>query len=489
MFNQQVSELNLSSNYADEMFPNISGVDFYSDKSMTVTLRTLLHSRVSKEENVSARLTTTTLMGSDTKKIIDKIKDNITGCDENVLYIHSLEGTKEDNEACFKVLDELAVERVLGAEWSHMRDIEAFFGNRNVKMPVFHNEDKCITYVVIERLTVSKWHMLQSLIPRYFKKKFFESSPVTEDEKRFVKTLTLKDGYREYINYVSDFSKQFNFEEARIKTELRDFEKKFERKELENIRGSINQFENEIRQYLDRIADRNRSLRDLNIKELGLISRINGEEEGSNEIMEMFLKDKSLHLHSVNDTRLDFYFTTTVESFNPETAKKAIRNKGRSFIYRDRDGNRYNNPELTDDRIELLMTEIFVKQRMKLRVCAAYYVDFGALNYGTRGGFDFPADVLNRYIPNPHIQRFNCLGNNHETINEAMMARNYAGVIRMIWNSATNINFGDQFPCTELMKYITNPNAGKVIVLSDGTEMTPLEAAIFLEEKTKEGVA
>ena len=205
--------------------------------------------------------------------------------------------------------------------------------------------------------------------------------------------------------------------------------------------------------------------------------------EGDSELLDFFLCNKSLNLVKAHNGQLEFIVTTVISSFDPEVAENAIRNK-KSFIYRHYSRHtEYGNEELTDERIERLMTEVLINERLKLKVCAAYYLNFADGSFGGKRNYDYPEKIIAEYVPNQHIDYYACLGNNDPHVRNAMKAKDYVRAVSACCSSATNMNLTESNTGTFFMEKICDKNAGKIILMPDGTSMTPVDAVKWLEEQ------
>ena len=86
-------------------------------------------------------------------------------------------------------------------------------------------------------------------------------------------------------------------------------------------------------------------------------------------------------------------------------------------------------------------------------------------------------------MPNPHINRYSCLGNYVRTINELLKDRNYIGAIEQCSASAKSLNFGDSTVMHEFMRFMYSSGNRTFIELSDGTTVSPINAIKWLKEQ------
>ena len=486
MFTKQITSLTLSSTAADGLFPNIVGVHYNNDVTFLATLRALMHKRVPAEESIILQRTNSNynvgaVRDARPEDCIRAFLRNtkIAAGFSGVIHIHSFDGNEADNTACFEKLDGDAVTKSLNG-LQPMPDMAKFLEQRKIRSRFFINEDACSVLIFIERLDMKRWHLLQSFIPRYFPK-YFAASPLEESELKLIKSLTNRYA-PEYEELIEEAAKQFDFRTVAIRNALKGFEIRFERNQLDTVRREIQNCNNYIEDLNRQFADYYQQISDLTTKELGLIEKIRRGGDGEDsEFLEYFLCNKALELVHVNGAKIEFIVKTTISSFDPDVFDSAIHKSG-SFFYRHYEtGQPYGNPELTDERIKRLMLAIFQDETLKLRVCAAYYLNFGTGDYGGYKNYDYPVAILRDHTPNQHIQHYACLGNNRQIVADAMLRRDYVAAVSACCSSATNINFTESNTGTFFMQKICATDVGRIIQMPDGSTMTPVDAVKWLE--------
>lgn len=495
MFNKTLSGLTLTKQVANGLFHNINGQDFRGDYSFLATLRALMYKRVPKEESIwlsvtSSRYGDREINGASPKDCIRAFLRNsdILSGNPGIIHVHTFEGNEDGNNACFNLLDNGALNTVLGNAFVALPDVNKFLEqNGKVRARVYISEERKSVLIFVDRLDIKRWHLIQSLIPRYMPW-YVRENPLDEEEVALIRSLT-KRYAPEYVEKIEQFAKRFDFRTQAVRNMLKGFENAFEkdklatiRNQLANTRSSIEQLERQFRDLYTKIAD-------LTTQELGLVAKIrdggNGDED--TEFVEYFLCNKSLNLVNVYGGEIEFIVQTTVSSYDPEVVESALDKFGRSFFYRHYEtGNKYANKEMTDERIKRLITALFLDEVLKLRVCAAYRLNFANGNYEGLKNYSFPAEILLDHTPNQHIQYYACLGNNRPAIRQAMLNRDYVAAVSNCCASATNINFTEANTGTFFMQKICANDVGKIIQMPDGSVATPLEAVKWLEEQDVE---
>lgn len=482
MFSKEITGLTLTNEIASTLFQNIKGDKFRSDESFVATLRALLHSRVPKEESItlqyrSSNYRTGQLAGSTPRDCVRAfLRDNaITGGGRGVLLIHSFEGSDEDNTACFRMLDE-GVPKVISG-FKLLTDLSAWIeSDAKFRAKIYVSDEARSTVIFTEKMSLKRWHMLESLISRYFPW-YFEPNPMTDEEVEIVKTLT-KRYAPSYESKIQEYAKRFDFRTQVIRNKLTGFETHFDRRKLREVRSQIESVNRNLRDLENHFSSYYRQMDDLKTQETGLVVKIeNGGGEESSELLDYFLCNNTLHLMRVVDGEIEFVVTTTLANFDPDASERVIENE-RSHFYSS-----INNPEMTKARVKRLMTEILLKETMKIRLCAAYRLNFDNGRYAALEGYSFPQDIIMDHTPNQHIQAFHCLGGNEATIRSSMRNRDYVGAVAACVQSAKSVNVLESATTGRMTEALFSNRIGKVIEMPDGSTKTPLEAVLWLEEQ------
>lgn len=484
MFSKEICGLTLTNGIAATLFQNITGVNYRSDESFVATLRALLHSRVPKEESVTLQYSCTDYSAGQLSDSAPRdcvrafiMDTNITSGKNGILLIHSFEGrSEEDNTACFKVLDEGVPKAVKG--FKPLKDLSSWIEeSAKFRAKVYINEERRSTIVFTEKMSTKRWHMLESLVTRYFPW-YFGPNPLNEEEIDLVKTLT-KRYAPNYEAAIETFAKKFDFRSQIVRSKLTGFETQFDRMKLQNVRNNIENVNCQLRDLESRFSSCYRKMDDLRIQEIGLVDKIeNGGGDGSNELLDFFLATKSLQLMNVSGGRIEFVVTTTMDNFDPDAADSMVRNEN-SFFYHSG----CNNSGFNMDRMKRLLKAIFVDEVLKIRLCAAYALNFETGEYAGKKDYAFTRDIAVDHTPNQHIQGFRCLGQNESMIRDSMRKHDYVGAVSACIQSAKSVNVTESTTCKRMIARLFASDATRFIQMPDKTTMTPLDAVKWLEEQ------
>lgn len=486
MFRQSLGSTPLVSPVANSFFENINGGAYQGDVTFLSTLRALVASRMKEGEQIR-------LYFNNTSYTVDDVSSNTAGRVVGAIYndsnyedgsicIHSFNGRQEDNYTCLELVKSTFCERY--TEWHRLEKVTDFFRKTFLSM-CFINPDKHKVVIFCDSLNIRRMHYLQCAIFAFLPWYFNPEEGVSADEMALIQSLREKtpDKYEECI---AKIAAQYDFRASHIRRALADFETRYERQECERTQRNIRETMNYIEDLEERLADYFRQKREYEIKLLGLETKIaNGTSEDS-EIMEYFLCNNKLELERVTNNTMLFATKDYATYFDEEMAKTMIDNE-RSYVYMP-DGRACNNYIEKDD-MKRLMYAIFIDQTLRLRLCSAYEFELG-VRVRAQCGHDYSSE-FNDCMPNPHIDRYQCMGNYERAINDCIKRNDYIGALEQSIASCKSLNFGDSTVMKELMRRMYGLDGyrhNRCIELPNGKVVTPKDAAMWLkaEEEKKQ---
>lgn len=479
MFKQSVSSTMLTSEAANVFFPNITGEMFGSDNTFLATLRALVAPRMPKDESIHLSFgrsdyNATVVSETSVDRMVNAICSNMTKANGRI-YVHNLANRDEaNNVANIELLKRQFCEVNKG--WQYLDKISIFY-QKSFKVVCFINPETKSTSLFVEQLNLQKLHYLQMSVLAFLPWYFDTAIGMNETEMSLVYSLRERTAAK-YEECIAEIAKQYDFESARIKQMLTEFEIKYEKKERERVQRDIANVDRNIKDLDRRFAEYIKQRNDLCIHLVGLESRIH--DGAPSELMEYFLCNRKLYLEGVNDSSMSFAVRDYMSYFDEDAAQTYINNKS-SRLYE------YCGSNFTKSDMEKLLTAIFIDQVLKIRFCAAYYFDLnGSVSAQYHHSF---GQEFNGFKPNPHIDEFECMGNYKRTVNDALHRRDYITALEQCVASAKSLNLHDGAVIGRFMSQFTNNGGGsyKAIELPDGKVVSPKEAVKWL--KDQEGAA
>lgn len=331
----------------------------------------------------------------------------------------------------------------------------------------------------VEKLNLKKWHYLQCAIFAFLPWYFDKETGITEDEMALIKSLE-GNSAAEYLKALENIAAKFDFRNDFIKSQLKGFETMYIEQMIQSIENQIRSLDGEIQNYREAISARLVSKDDYMLKLTG--AREKAESNGDkSEVMDYFIANKDLHLVSFYNNIMAFFVTNYAEFFDEDMASKVIKNKN-SVLY----GGCRSNEEVSN--MKSLMTAVFLEQKIKLRLCAAYSMDPSRYVVNAVPSYAFPDSVLRRNFPNTHIQQYRCLGNYVLELNDAMAKNDYVYALSLCCASCSSLNFGDSvvisnFGASIVSLIRSKDTYYKFFELPDGTNVSAIEAIEWLAKE------
>lgn len=474
MFKTTISNTLLTSEAAQVFFPNINGDKFQNDSTFLATLRALLAPRITEEDRINLRFTVSNFRSGDVSgKSLAKVMESIRGMlplepETGMFVVHSIRGDEDGNNISFKAIKEHFLEKNEG--YTRLDKMTAFF-EKSFPVVCFVNETSKNVVFFVESMDIRKMHYLQTAIlpalPWYFDPKV----GVSEEEMNLVRALREKttEAYEAAIKVIAS---KYDFRSARVRQLLAGFETRFERIERDRIKSQIAGKDRDITSYNETIGELLRQRNDLCVKLLGLELKVEQSGEAS-EIMDYFLCNSRLTLEDVSDTVMTFCASDYMSYFDKDMAERMIKNDN-SYLYRSHD-------TLTRPKMRKFWNALFIKETIKIRFCAAYSFTMGG-NVSPITEYNFPPE-LSEYAPNPHIDRYHCMGNYSRTINDLLRENNYIGALEQCIASCKSLNLGDSAVMTEFVARVYSGRYGKCIELPNGDIVDVKHAVKWVEEQ------
>lgn len=485
MFKQVIRGTQLTTDAANSFFQHIYGDSFQYDVSFISTLRALVAPRMKEGESIAlsfhqSNYSASQLGNYSAKNAVRDVCD-LEYCDPGRIIIHNFYNTSQDSNYAWMELMRSAFTSVY-PDWHRLDKVTDFF-KKTFYALCFINPEKKSVIVFVDNMDIRKMHYLQcsifAFLPWYFDPKL----GVSKIEMELIESLREKTPTK-YEDCIAKIAEQYDFRTARIRQLLAGFETRYESIECDNVRRYIQDCITCIDGLNNQIGGYLKQKNNYEIQLLGLETKIaNGSEES--EIMDYFLCNDKLILENVTDDSMVFAVKTYLEYFDEDLAERVIRNDT-SYVYRP-NGRGCNNIIPAED-MRMLMTAIFLDQKLRIKFCAAYKFNMNG-SVSAMSHYRFGAECR-ECTPNTHIDRFSCLGNYQRSINELLKRHDYIGAIEQCVASCKSLNFNDSPVMQEFMRrmYGISDYQGRIntrcIELPGGTVVTPVDAINWL--KTQE---
>lgn len=470
MFPHRISETAFTESVVDPVF-RIGG-DNVVDSVFKTVLRAILPAHMPESDRLMIRFTEKNYTERD-------IQESGDGSVEHAVFGSCLDEDEQSVRVisltqCINIPAHLADLISKHEQWERVSRVTDFFKSV-FDVAVFVNEAKKATLIIASRLDSSRIHYLTcalfALFPWYFKDK-----RVSSEEKALLQSLR-ESTPDKFYETLKTFENQYDFYELKLRG-ISGFEVAWMKEESRRAEGEVGDINEHIESLSREIADYLRKKEDLLIRLAGLAARTSAENEG--EITEYLLANRNLiYLREVDDTSMCFEVLTDLIYWDQDYAETLLKNKD-SYLYTERG----SAPRLKSSDMAVLFRHLFIECDVVLQMCAKYKLSTRDRRVYALGGTVYSDRCAGR-IANPHIHYHSCLGGYERPLKTAMEQHNYVGAIMQCVISAQSVNLLENPTFRPFITELYNTNK-KCIRFSDGTLMTPAEAAEALRGKKEE---
>ena len=479
MFRAIIESTPFTSDAANDFFKNIKGDNFGNDVSFLATLRALVAPRMQNDESITLRFSTSSYSAEQiasvpATKAVQAICTYMTSYDNSITLTYFSNNIQEDNFANMELIKSTFCSVYKG--WHRLEKITEFF-RKTFYVLCFVKPDTKQVYLFTENLDIRKYHYLQCSIFAFLPWYFDPEKGVAPEEMELIKSLREKT-QEKYQDCITNLAEKYDFRSAKIRKLLAGFETRYEQQEVVKMQESINEYINYIESLNVEIAEKLKRKRDCEIRLLGLETKIAAGSDES-EIMEYFLTNNKLILCDVDNQSMTFIAKDYLTFFDEEMAETLIKNHN-SYIYMPR--NRRCNRLIPEEDMEMFLRAVIVR-KVKIKFCAAYRFSFTG-GVQALQSYHYGSDCRD-CTPNPHTDRYSCMGNYLQAINELLVDNNYIMAIEQCIASCKSLNFGDSPVMSEFMSRLYGISERDVnircVELPGGSVVTPKDAIDFLK--------
>ena len=211
MFRKNLNNLTLASDVAGEFFPNISGDTWREDGSFIATLRATLAGRIEASESVQVVTMATTIPVGDIKDSIENTIESSIGFKIKSGIILLLSVGEEETIEALKT-------KITAGSFKFDEKATYFFRN-HMSMAAFVSTDLKSTVIVVRGIDFAKYHLLQTITPRYLPW-YFDKLPKDDPLLKIFKSLQ-ESTSDEYEALMFEVAKKYDFRTAKIKVLLK----------------------------------------------------------------------------------------------------------------------------------------------------------------------------------------------------------------------------------------------------------------------------
>ena len=467
---------------------NINGDSFNDDTTFVSTMRALLLPRIGMDEYVnfayygkhfSKHSIENNPADAVMRAFIGDASDSSNGISLFTFGRGIARQDDEDTQACLDFIEQHFEDYYPAKRIPKVTD----YFKKNFRVLCYIDSDKKQCYVFTSMLDMRLYHHLQIAILIFLPWYFDKEKGLLPLERELLESLRAKKSEK-YLEVLAEMARSYDFRSEYTKKSLVGMETRIERKKITRLKQEIDQHEINIESYRQEIANALKKIDEKNVIVMGLECKIGQKEEnGESEIMEYFMANKRLYLQNSTDSSFEFTAKDYIMCWNEDIAESIINNF-RSVAYNN--GDEIRGP-FTRDEMKELLEEIFIKRTFKIRTCGTYVFRLNDMYVSAPRdycyGFEF-SDCM----PNPHLQRYSCLGSHEQAINEHLRVNDYIGAIEQCVASCRSLNFADVAVMDEFFRiwYGLKHGNRKCIELPDGTVVDPVGAIQYMREQKGE---
>ena len=478
MFKNVIRETAFTTPEANDFFANsipLSRDPSNEDVTLTSTLRALVYPRM-KDSGVEKF--NALQVGYRSNEVYGHSSDLIDCFLGNALLIYNCTGDENERKNAI----ENCVSRFENDETNQFVEIKKIhdFYKDAFYVRCIVNDEKKIAILYIINCDTRKLHYVQCSLPAVLRWFFDPEKGLSDDEMKLIRSF-MNSSSEEYMSILDKMIEEYNLEEGRIHSILHGFETIRIDKQIASIKQNIEASEYSIKRYSEAIHSESLNLEDLNYRLAGYMNAKLDDTGETTELEEYFLCNKSVNLENGDESGMVFVATGYLTYFDDDQAYAMIRNN-KGIIESAIAGINTSRLKISSGNIRKLMKKIFVDREYKLRICGAYQF---SSNSGVTGlsGYSYPAK-FRTYMPNPHLDRYSCLGDNRAAIERHLREGDYVYGVEQCVSSCISLNLVDTSVMIEFVKRICSDRAeDKFIELPNGEIVSPVEACVLINKE------
>lgn len=331
--------------------------------------------------------------------------------------------------------------------------------------------DDLATLVVCTEPSLKHWHLMQGFFYLCFKP-LFVGKPLTDAEKKFIKS-TASESMVQYANAAKALADRDDLNILKLKKDLATVLKQVYNNMIERSKEVLRKAEDQIMSLQSQYAVLLDEIESENVRLEGA-KALSERCEDNDELFNYFQNNSQIVDVEAATGRISFIVKTYLDVYDPELYREYAQ---AGYIFDNNSNLAYSK----EDR-KLLMDAIFSEDpEFRIKMCGYYclYLNGRVL---TTSNYPYP-NKLNDYVPNPHLDRHSCLGSYGPEINKLIRSGNIVGAIEQCIASCMSVNLAEATMTFKPMMNGIFSSTEKVLVRSDGTEMTVKDAIKYLKEK------
>lgn len=331
--------------------------------------------------------------------------------------------------------------------------------------------DDLATLVVCSEPSLQHWHLMQGFFYLCFKP-LFVAKPLTDAEKRLIKS-TASNSMARYANAAKALADRDDLNTLKLKKSLATVRKRIYDNMIERSKEVLRKAEDQIMSLQSQYAVLLDEIESENVRLEGA-KALSERCEDNDELFNYFQNSSQIVDVEAAAGCISFIVKTYLDVYDPELYREYAQ---AGYIF-----DNYSNLAYSKEEHKLLMDAIFSEDpEFHIKMCGYYCLCLNG-RVQTSSNYLYP-NKLNDYVPNPHLDRHSCLGSYEPEINKLIRSGNIVGAIEQCIASCMSVNLAEVTMTFKPMMNGIFSSTEKVLLRSDGTEMTVKDAIKYLKEK------
>lgn len=459
------NNLDISSVYANDFYPNISFDNFGDDELLCATARALLKPRIG-ENMFKGSIFTFDTKTSPTSFYkaweASGVKDGLYDTTSDACFIINMSTDKWTPENYPEV--KAKIEKKLCPKGFVFNETSSLFFSRaksreEVTNFVYQNSERRMAVLFISQLDVRFVHILAASMSKFLKWYFVEQ-PTTEEERQYLYAIV----HGEEIT-VKQFLQNAcaMYDIAKIKTfhQVANAFKAYTGTLIKQLQAEIIDQENTIQTWIQKINDIQASIESKTVMMCGYQS----SSIENNTLAKVFVDSKEIFYIGMYNNSIEYEVGTYLQNWNQREIEKIICNCADHFYARPRE------LDFTNEIISRVYNDLFVNDNVRLYVRACFglqlnggmmYLDHNSIHGATNPKFA-------NYLRHPHLEQFHCPGGNKDIIRTLVSDHKYEIAVAQTIAATTNYNFLDGAVSSVFTDWFWGQPNLKCLQTKDGT--------------------
>jgi hypothetical protein len=439
---------------AEELLGYISADVVQGDDSLAATSRALLCDRLEQGETFRVSFIKNATASAE---VLKHYYRRYSAWHTYAVFIFHLNNLDQDLST--------AVDKALSENFKRAKDLAVFYKKMNADFFIGDN----LSFIFLKgEIGLQEIHAVQAMLPRYVPKLFKIKKP-TALEKELLESLLDIDNVR-YESILQKLADVKNIREKSLSSKLKGIERIHLELELEDAKTTKSLRDRDYSSYMDMARNMLVKIQESNYTISGLKQSIlEAESKGTSPLLDYFVCHRNVRLDTVVRSSLVVIVEGYADVFDSDAFESYVSNPNSSFYV-------LTKGLIIQSKLEKLYRALFETETLKLRVWAAYTVGL----VGSVVPYSGYAYTDATRIPNPHIQKYGCIGGYETLITECLRRRDYVGALEQTSVSARNINFHDSTVMEDFSRQLISTTI-TCIEFRDGSLLTPIEAIKRLE--------